>query len=472
MPELRKATLLEIDNDNKPKAGKKPLSVQFNPPSLRLQYSNESEGGKQAGRQARQYTGTGSTTLTVDLVFDTADEGSTAVPLSVLERTKQVEYFISPQGAGKKNQAPPRVRFQWGNLIVDGVLESLSVDLDHFAHDGTPLRAKAALSIKGQHPEYQFNKVGPGANDTVGSTPAEAADATAAQPGAKRNALSDALNGINSALGAVNGLSSALNNKIVQALDGESLSQLAQRSGIDPAAWRALSAGIANPLTLQAGIEIDLGAAAGVSLGMGTHSGVQIGAARDTAARVGIDAGDGASRAGAGLERGYALSGAGGVGAALETVKADAGVQGAREAREAFVGASGALASSVQIDPLSAAASTTGSRNQVFALRADPRAASFGAGIPLRDRLQTAAEDRANLLSGQARLMKIGSLQTALPPFSNDPAVPAWRALPAAPGGVPPLSRVPLVPLAKRRGGGCGCGCGSSGGCGRSSFPH
>ncbi|MDP3083350.1 MAG: hypothetical protein Q8N44_06620, partial [Rubrivivax sp.] len=187
MPELRKASLLEIDNDNQPRRGKSPLPVQFNPSSLRLQYANESEGGKQAGRQARQYTGSGSTTLSVDLVFDTADEGTTAVPVSVLERTKDIEYFMTPQGSSAKNQAPPRLRFQWGNVIVDGVMESLSVDLDHFAHDGTPLRAKASLSIKGQHPDYQFQRIGPGANTASGATPAAAAAATAAQPGARNN---------------------------------------------------------------------------------------------------------------------------------------------------------------------------------------------------------------------------------------------------------------------------------------------
>lgn len=448
MPELSKATLLEIDNDNQPKKDKKPISVQFNPTSMRLQFTNESEGGKQSGRQARQYTGTGSTTLTADLVFDTADEGQTGYPVSVLERTKEVEYFMVPQGKGGKNQAPPRLRFLWGKLIVDGVLESLSVDLDHFASDGTPLRAKAALSIKGQHPEYQFNEIGPGANKTVGDTPAKAAAATAAQPGAKNNPLSAPLNGISNALGAINAASSVLNQRIVQALDGESLSQLAQRAGVDPAAWRALAGGVANPLSLGAGVEINVGAAAGIALGLGANAGVQIGAAGSTAARVGLEPRGDASNAGAQLDRGYALSGAGGVGAALETVKANAGAQGAHQARQAFVGASGVLAGHAAADAFSTAAGTTGARNQVFSLRADIRATTFGSGVPLRDRIQIAMDERANLLSGQARIGGSGE-PTLLPPATTDPGVPAWRALPSQP------ATTPLAAHAR----GCGCGC-------------
>lgn len=441
MPELSKATLLEIDNDNQPKRGKQPVPVQFNPSSLRLQFANESEGGRQSGRQARQYTGSGSTTLTADLVFDTADEGTTGVPRSVLERTKEVEYFMTPQGAGGRNQAPPRLRFQWGNLIVDGVLDSLSVDLDHFAHDGTPLRAKASLSLKGQHPDYQFNRIGPGANEAVGDTPAEAAQASAAQPGAKNNPLSDALagvnnalGGVNGALGAINGAAAALNDKIVQALDGESLAQLAQRAGVDPAAWRALADGIADPLSLGAGVEIGIGGGIGLALGMGASGGVQLGASGSTASRLGL-AGSPSSATGAGgaLERGYALAGAGGVGAALETVKADAGVQGTQAARQNFVGAVRAPTSAAALDPISAAARTTGQRNQVFSLRADPRVTTFGSGVPLRDRIQIALDERANLLAGQARLS--GGATTSLAvPSTTDPKVPGWLALPAQPG--------------------------------------
>ena len=436
MPQLSKATLQEIDNNNQPRAGRQPVPVQFNPASLRLQFSNQSEGGNSAGRQARQHTGNGSTTLSVELVFDTADEGSTAAPRSVLERTREIETFIKPQGDGQRNQAPPRVRFHWGDVIVDGVMESLSVDIDHFAHTGTPLRAKASLSIKGQDPERQANRAGPGANVASGP-PAGATPPTPALPG---------FGGLSAAFGASGGLGGMLGggigSSVARALDGESLAQLAQRNGLAPEAWRALGAGVADPTRLPAGREVALPSAAQAGGGAGSAQGVQAGtqaaASASAAQRVGLKpAAPTASGASGALQRGYALAAAGGVGAALETVKADAGTEGATRARRSFEGAGGSTASAV--DPLSAAAATPGQRQQVFSLRADPRSQTFGRDVPLRDRIGIAQDERANLLSGQAPLRRATG-STLLPPSTTDPGVPGWVALPASTTSQPPAA--------------------------------
>jgi hypothetical protein len=463
MPELRKATLLEIDNDNQPRAGSQPVPVQFNPASLRLQFSNQTEGGRHPGRQARQYTGSGSTTLNVELMFDTADEGSTAVPRSVLERTREVERFMTPQSLRGSHQAPPRLRFQWGNLIVDGVMESLSVDLDHFAHDGTPLRAKAMMAIRGQHPQYDFNQSGPGANTAVG---ASASAAGSAQPGALGVSLGASIGiggggssiggsvGASIGLGAAGGLSigAGAGAQTFNALEGESLAQLAARAGTDPAAWRALGGGVADPLRLPAGREVNVPAGASAAPGVGATPGVQADALRSATQRVGLDSS--AAVAGSGpdssLARGHALAGAGGLGAAIETVKADAGVAGAAQARAAFAGAAGAGGHAGRaVDALSAAAGSPGTRNQVFSLRADPRADTFGRGVPLRDRVQVGHDERANLLAGQAVVGRSGD---TLPPTTVDPSMPGWVALPLRASS----AEATTSPHAR----GCGCGCG------------
>lgn len=435
MPQLSKATLQEIDNANQPRAGRPAVVVQFNPASLRLQYANHSEGGRSAGRSARQHTGEGALTLTVELVFDTADEGSTDAPRSVLEHTRRIEAFIKPQAAAGRHQAPPRLRFHWGDVIVDGVLESLSIDIDHFAHTGTPLRAKASLSIKGQDPERQANRSGAGANTASGQPATGNAAATPAQPGAGAAAgLSASLSaslggGLLGGLGA--GLGAALQaGSVLRALDGESLPQLATRAGLAPEAWRALGTGVADPSRVPAGREIAVPDAAQAGPGAGATRGVQSGtqgaAATGAAQRVGLET-DTATAAGSALRQGYALAAAGGLGAALETVKADAGQRGALQARRRFEGAGGAI--TVQPDPLTAAATTPGQRQQVFSLRADPRAMSFGRDVPLRDRIGQAQDERANLLSGQAVLRRQPGL---LPPRTRDPAVPGWVALPEA----------------------------------------
>ena len=461
MTELSKAFLQQLDNRNQPAPGKAAVPVQFNPSSLRLQYANQSEGGRSAGRQARQHTGNSSVTLSVDLVFDTADEGSSEVPRSVLERTREIEVFITPQAVAGRNQAPPRLRFQWGDVIVDGVLESLSVDIDHFAHTGTPLRAKASLSIKGQDAERQANQSGAGAH-TAGGAPAQAgagsgSGAGAGLPGAASPAgaaaglLGGGLGGaLARGLGtALQGLS--LVNSVGRALDGESLSLLAVRNGLPPEAWRALGAGVSDPTRLPAGTEVAIPKSASANAGAGSSQGVQAGtsgaAPTSAAQRVGLGATPSNSALGA-LQKGYALAAAGGLGAALENVKADAGAAGATQARRNFEGVGGDTAAAV--DALSSAAATPGQRQQVFSLRADTRAQAFGRNVPLRDRVQVSLDDRANLLSGQAVLKRATSL---LPPTTSDPGVPGWVALhqgagqPSGGGGPAHAS-------------GCRCGCG------------
>ncbi len=336
MPQLTKATLEEVSTDDITVI----VPIQFNPTSLRLQLSNRTEGGDQPGRQARQYIGTGSATLSLELIYDTADEGTTGWPKSVLEYTSQLEYFITPRLQGGQHQAPPRARFSWSEFSIEGVVEGLTVELDHFAHDGTPLRAKASLSIKGQNPEYQFIEIGPGAND--GAAPAAPGQPKpAAAPGASNNPFSNALNSLTNnpvtdALGRGRPALADAQGKVARALSGESLSQLAQRAGLDPAAWRGLAAGLSNPLTLAAGTVVSLG---GGRLGAPSRPGVapQAGAGANPAARLGLQPSSAPSRdAGAGLALGYALSAAAGVGPAVQQMRSQAAAEKARDARLAF----------------------------------------------------------------------------------------------------------------------------------------
>ncbi|MCO6455122.1 MAG: hypothetical protein J5I93_07465, partial [Pirellulaceae bacterium] len=166
MTTLEKARLQEITSDRAARPIGDPVEVQFNPTSLRLRLSNSNEGGRSRGRQTRQHMGASSTTLSMDLIFDTADEGQTQQPRSVHEKTALVEKFVLPKENG---DAPPKLRFQWGNLLLDGVVESLDIEFDHFAASGVPLRAKVGLSIKGQDPKYEFLETGPGARDSAGA---------------------------------------------------------------------------------------------------------------------------------------------------------------------------------------------------------------------------------------------------------------------------------------------------------------
>src|SRR6266849_2069912 len=160
MSELKKATLQAIKSDEKGTPLDAPdgdeIEVQFNPTTLKLQITNQVEGGQSRGKQTRQFLGSSSTTLTLDLVFDTADEGTTDKPVNVREKTAMVEKFVVPKSTDQKKEAPPKVRFHWGTLILDGIIESLAIDFDLFAADGPPLRAKMGIAIKEQDSKYQF----------------------------------------------------------------------------------------------------------------------------------------------------------------------------------------------------------------------------------------------------------------------------------------------------------------------------
>src|SRR5262245_35635742 len=127
--ELEKAKLQQISADKQAKPIGKPVDVQFNPTSLKLQLSSNLSRGDATGSQTRQSLGSTTATLSFDLVFDTADEGDTGEPRSVLEKTAAVQKFVTPEDTGKKSkQKPPKLRFIWGQFHFDGVADSVNID--------------------------------------------------------------------------------------------------------------------------------------------------------------------------------------------------------------------------------------------------------------------------------------------------------------------------------------------------------
>ena len=223
------------------------FDVQFNPTSLRLTLTNKATGGKTQSNPTRQIVGASESTLAVDLIFDTADDGTNSNPVSVRKRTKQLELFLFPRN--DQEHAPPRIRFEWGDLVMIGTVDNLTVDFDHFAADGQPLRAKVSLSIKGQDELLELKSVAPGERQK------------APPPGG----------GSNSAPGG--GGNGAPAPNAAKALAGESAGELAARLGLDPAAWRGLQLGGESSLSLSAGVEIGFSAGLSASAGLGVTLG-------------------------------------------------------------------------------------------------------------------------------------------------------------------------------------------------------
>jgi hypothetical protein len=199
---VEKAQLVELDAQSRPKGD--PVTVQFNPESLKVSFANQVVPPKGAGdnkeKAAIQFVGAGTTKLALQLWFDVTgqapDAGSQEV--DVRELTKKVAYFITPQKQGN-DYLPPSVRFQWGSFHFDGVMDSMEESLDFFSSEGVPLRASVTLSLSQQRIEAFSGRpaVPPGAPPGAGA-PGGAAPGT--QPLAQA-AAGQTLQGLAAGLG-------------------------------------------------------------------------------------------------------------------------------------------------------------------------------------------------------------------------------------------------------------------------------
>lgn len=158
MPEpirLTKARLIELDVSFSPNPSGKQVTVQFNPETLKVSFSNQvssSSGRKNEGDKASvTVDGTRSAKLSVQLWFDV----TAPLPIAqagtndVRKLTKEVIHFMMPTERGQNDPptAPPNVRFEWGSFQFDGLMESLEESLEFFSSDGRPLRASVSMGL-------------------------------------------------------------------------------------------------------------------------------------------------------------------------------------------------------------------------------------------------------------------------------------------------------------------------------------
>ncbi len=463
MPDLEKAKIEPVRADRNNTSAGPEFEVQFNPTSLKLKLTNQSERGDSRARQRRQHTASGSTTLSMDLVFDSADEtgGTDAAPqpVSVRRKTGQLEQFVVPRERG--GETPPRMKFSWNDLVFVGIVEGLNIDFDLFAPSGEPLRAKVSLTIKEQEPKYQFLEAGSGARDNANAQAAGSNPAT--QPGAGTNDPGPPEPGAEPA---------GASDHRAPALEGETAPEFAARQGLNPAAWRGLDVDLSAGLTLEAGVEVGFSAGLNVSAGIGLSTGVQAGADQSLKAAVGLEAKAGLNISAAGslhpdTAAGFALSAAGGVAAAIEVVnqvESQSAVQAAMEAFEAPQDSAAAAAGStaagtpaaslVAVDSSGLNAPSLRATVQPSSMRtpliqsgprsysdqqtappapaapaADPRATTYGFGVPLRP---TVGE---RLVQSQPRVCGIKTLPARRSEgrlrFRKVPTQAPWEQLPA-----------------------------------------
>jgi len=295
MPEvdIQHARLIELQDDLADvKAGGKVVEVQFNPESLKLSYANQIQaqpngssaaraptGNQSQGTAARQFVGSGTTKLAVQLCFDVS--AATASPFmvdDVRRITAKVLYFMKPKpaAAGARDAAqrtPPGVRFSWGNFLFDGIVESVEENIEFFASNGNALRATMTLNLIQQDilvPDFSQR----GDGSVPGTRPLWPAAA-----GASLQSMNDAQAGGNNASalnpGAVAGAGGGLGGGAGAGFDLSAALAASGGAGIGPGGstpaggaafqsggWQqvALANAIENPRALAPGQLIDLAA--------------------------------------------------------------------------------------------------------------------------------------------------------------------------------------------------------------------
>lgn len=343
-----------------------PVVVQFNPTSLKLERSNDTSTGTLTKAQRRQQANEGHATLSLDLIFDTAEGGPDGKTLDVRTLTAQVRRFAEPDSKTPKTPPPP-LRFAWGTFFFVGAVARISEELDYFAHDGTALRAKVSLSITEQDPAFQADKYGQASRDDVQSTP----------PG-------------DGPPGSDPGSAPARNpTRTAAAQAGESVQQLLTRLGADPATWRSAMSGLDTPLGLDAGAEVQLSASVSAGAGIGVSAGFSAGASVDLGG--GLAAGDGAGVAvggsvsgTAGVSAGFGFSARGGVAASAGQARAAAAAGAVAGARAGFDVPSASASFSASVEAQAEVGKISLTAAAAAAASVDPRAVGFGRGVPLR----------------------------------------------------------------------------------------
>ncbi len=160
---LEKALLRSLDGDDYN------FEFMYNPNSISIKRAvnvSENDGARteDKGIPKVSFAHPKATTISIkDIIFDTYEEGSGNDTLNAsndaksnernvgkkLQKLTQTVKFI------KAKQRPPVYVFAWGNInYLRCYVESLDYQLTLFLPDGTPVRAKASISLKEVDP-YQ-----------------------------------------------------------------------------------------------------------------------------------------------------------------------------------------------------------------------------------------------------------------------------------------------------------------------------
>ena len=205
---LTKAWLTNEDSQKR-------VECMFNPTEYTVAKTNNWQQTRVVGKNVPflTYTGGESRTLSIELFFDThEDGGDVRVPLNKLWKLAMIDE--KNRNAQTQRSRPPMCTFQWGpDWSFRAALTSISVRYTLFREDGTPVRATANVTFQ------------------------EGRDDSAATP--QSNAVSSGSSG----------------TKAKQVKSGENLPMIAHREYGDAKLWRPIADanGLSDPEAIVAG---------------------------------------------------------------------------------------------------------------------------------------------------------------------------------------------------------------------------
>lgn len=145
MTDIDRARLIPVSGNNDQPDNDNAVTVQFNPTTLKVALSNTlKQNERSASSRATQYVDKSSSTLTVELIFDTTVSGD-----DVRDETRRINqrFMVLDAGGGDEQKAPKRCRFQWGAFAFVGIMGSFDETLDFFSPEGQPLRSTVAIKL-------------------------------------------------------------------------------------------------------------------------------------------------------------------------------------------------------------------------------------------------------------------------------------------------------------------------------------
>lgn len=143
----------------------KKIPCLFNPAELALSQSNNWESNKMPGKgvPTLRYSGASSGQLTLNLFFDTTDTGESVTSYTkMLVGLMEIDSTLPGSSPATNNARPPWVQFHWGDFhSFKSVVSNLSLTFEYFSDQGTPLRARAALTLTQYQEDMSFGPQNP-----------------------------------------------------------------------------------------------------------------------------------------------------------------------------------------------------------------------------------------------------------------------------------------------------------------------